>query len=130
MHVAIASQLYMCMSVNIMCLYIYMCVFVCVHVCVFVCVCLCVFVCGLCDFLSIIAPMDYTAANLILVNIPAGNLRFELTIPIRDDDLRERSETFLVQASFPNKPFPAVVEIIDNDRKQWILMIIKHACDY
>ena len=87
----------------------------------------CVFVCGLCDFLSIIAPTDYTAANLILVNIPAGNSRFELTIPIRDNDIRESSETFQVHVSFPNKPVPAVVEIIDNDRKQWILMIIKHA---
>ena len=54
MHVAIASQLYMCMSVNIMCLYIYMCVFVCVHVCVFVCVHVCVFVCVcLCVFVCV-----------------------------------------------------------------------------
>ena len=68
--------------------------------------------------------MDYTAANQILVNFPAGYSRLELTIPIRDDDLLELSEIFRVQVSLPNEPVPAVVEIIDNDRKRWILMVI------
>ena len=69
--------------------------------------------------------MDYTAANQIL-NFPAGYSQLELTIPIRDDDLYELSETFQVQVLLPNKPVPAVVEIIDNDRKQlqWVLIII------
>ena len=68
--------------------------------------------------------MDYTAANQILINFPAGYSRLELTIPIRDDDLYELSETFQVQVLLPNKPVPAVVEIIDNDRKQLQCVLI------
>ena len=68
--------------------------------------------------------MDYTAANQIRINYPAGYSRLKLSIPIRDDDLHELSETFQVQVLLPNKPVPAVIEIIDNDRKRWGLMNI------
>ena len=74
--------------------------------------------------------MDYTAVPVTITNFPAGNSQINLTIPIRDDDLHELSETFQVQVFLPNKPVPAVVEIIDNDREQWILMINYSSLNY
>ena len=70
--------------------------------------------------------MDYTAVPETTTYFPAGNSRINLKISIRDDDLHEVSETFQVQVLLPNKPVPAVVEIIDNDRERWILMIIMY----
>ena len=64
--------------------------------------------------------MDYTAVPETITYFPAGNSRFNLTIPIQDDDFHELPETFQVQISRPNKSVPAVVEIIDNDREWWI----------
>ena len=92
------------------------------------CVCVCVHVYCVWLIILFIAPMDYTAANQILSNIPAGNSRLNLTIPIQDDDLHELSETFQVQVLLPNSQISAIVVIIDNDREWWILMITKIIC--
>ena len=50
-----------------------------------------------------LAPMDYTAINQTSI-IPAGTTRFEITIPIQNDELHEPSETFQVHLSLPDEP--------------------------
>ena len=47
--------------------------------------------------------MDYTAINQTSI-IPAGTTRFEITIPIQNDELHEPSETFQVHLSLPDEP--------------------------
>ena len=70
--------------------------------------------------------MDFTAANNQPITIPANTRRFNISIPIIDDNVLEPDEQFTVMlvrtettpssATIVN-PNPTIVQIIDNDRK-------------
>ena len=70
--------------------------------------------------------MDYTSATNQAITIPANTQRFNISIPINDDNVHEATERFRVMlsrvATTPSGativiPNPTTVEITDNDRK-------------
>lgn len=72
-----------------------------------------------------VEPNDYIGNRPQLFNFPAGTTQFTLRIPIQNDQLHERTETFQVvlgipaEGALPNinlgTPNPATVQIIDDD---------------
>ena len=69
--------------------------------------------------------MDYTSATNQAITIPANTQRFNISIPINDDNVHEATEVFRVMlsrvATTPSSativnPNPTTVEITDNDR--------------